>query len=58
MEEFHRVTPHEGEVVLIGPDRKGRPMQLVVVKKSYGSLVIHALRPPQAVTYAEVGLAR
>lgn len=52
----HRGSPRDGEIVLVGPDRSGRPMQVIAVETSFGVLIYHALRPPQRSTLKELGI--
>lgn len=61
-EHFHRKqfrgAPNEGEIVLIGPDRQGRPMQIVAAERDYGTILYHAMRPPTRKVLVELGLER
>lgn len=53
-----RGAPREGEVLAIGPDRKGRLMQIVGVERSFGILIFHAMIPPTDKAYEELGISR
>ena len=59
-ENFHkkqyRGAPHEGEVVVIGPDRKRRPIQIVAAERVFGTIIYHAMRPPTKNVLMELGL--
>lgn len=61
-EHFHRRqyrgAPHEGEIVLVGPDTKGRPIQIVAAERSFGTIIFHAMRPPTRNVLRELGLER
>ncbi len=61
-EHFHRKqyrgAPNEGEIVLIGPDRQGRPLQIVAAERGFGMIVYHAMRPPTQNVLKELGLER
>ncbi len=54
----HRGAPNEGEIVVVGPDRSGRPMQLVAAEREYGTIIFHAMRPPTRKILQELGLER
>lgn len=54
----YRGAPKEGEVVVFGYDRKGRPVELVAADRSFGTVVFHANTPPSASILMELGLAR
>jgi len=41
----YRGAPHEGEVVVVGCDRRGRLIQMVGIHKPFGTLVYHAILP-------------
>ena len=59
-EHFHkkqyRGAPNEGEIVLVGPDRKGRALQIVAAERDCGAVIFHAMRPPTHKVLAELGL--
>lgn len=52
----YRGAPHEGEIVLIGPDTKGRPIQVVAAERLNGTVIYHAMRPPTRNVLMELGL--
>lgn len=52
----YRGAPNEGEVVAVGYDRKGRPMELVAAIRPQGMIIFHAMRPPTRKALMELGL--
>ena len=52
-----RGTPNEGEVVVIGYDRQGRPIEIIAAERPFGIVVYHANTPPSASVLIELGLA-
>lgn len=54
----YRGSPNEGEIVLVSPDRKGRPMQIVAAERDFGTVIYHAMRPPTRKVLMELGLDR
>lgn len=54
----YRGAPHEGEVVAVGYDRRGRPIEMIAADRSFGTVVFHAIEPPTAKVLIELGLAR
>lgn len=52
----HRGTPNEGQVLAIGPDRRGRLIQMVAVERAFGVLIYHAMRPPTERALRELGM--
>ena len=54
----YRGAPNEGEIVVVGYDRKGKLIQMVAMEKSRGILIYHAMTPPTAKVLAELGLAK
>lgn len=54
----HRGAPNEGEVAVVGYDRKGRLVQLVAYRAEACVVIFHAMTPPTKKLMAEVGLVR
>lgn len=54
----HRKTPNENEIVAVGYNAAGRLIQMVAVEKPYGTLIIHAMKPPTQKVLKELGLGR
>lgn len=54
----YRGAPHEGEILAIGYDTKGRAVQLVGVERSCGVLIYHAMTPPTRNAMRELRLER
>lgn len=54
----YRGAPNEGEIVLVGPDRQGRPLQVVAAERTFGTIVYHAMRPPTQKVLMELGIER
>lgn len=54
----YRGAPNEGEVVVVGYDRKGRAVELIAADRPFGMVVFHANTPPSASILLELGLAR
>lgn len=42
----YRGAPKEGEIVLVGYDRKGRLVEIVAAERKFGIVIFHAMRPP------------
>lgn len=57
VEMCFRGTPNEGEVVVIGYDRQGRPIEIIAAERPFGIVVYHANTPPSASVLIELGLA-
>ena len=54
----YRGSPHEGEIVVVGCDRKGRFVELVAVERPFGIVIYHAMQPPTVSVLVELGLVR
>lgn len=55
----YRETPHEDQCVRIGyGSSTSGAIQMVGVVKSFGTLIIHAMTPPQASVLDELGIPR
>ena len=54
----HSGAPHEGEIVVIGSDTRGRPMRVVAAQRHNGTVIYHAMRPPTRNDLMELGLKR
>ncbi len=54
----YRGAPNEGEVIAIGYDRRGRPIELIAALRPFGTVLFHANTPPATSVLVELGLAR
>lgn len=55
----YRSAPHEEECVRVGYGREtASPIQMIGVVKPFGTLIIHAMTPPQARVLKELGIPR
>lgn len=54
----NRSSPNEDQVVVIGYDRTGRPLQIIATEKPFGFLIYHAMTPPTKKILRELGLLR
>ena len=54
----YRGAPNEGEVVVVGCDRRGRFIEVVAAERSFGTVIYHAMEPPSANVLAELGMIR
>lgn len=54
----YRGAPNEGEIVLVGYDRKGRFVELVAAERSFGIIIFHAMRPPTHKVLHELKMMR
>ncbi len=52
----YRDAPREGEVIAIGPDPRGRLLQMVGVEDWGDAVIIHAMSPPTRKMMNELGL--
>ena len=53
-----RDAPHEGELLVIGYDRKGRCIELIAAEHENRTDIYHAIRPPTTSVLEEMGLTR
>ncbi len=54
-----RETPHEEQCVRVGYGRSTpSAVQMVGVEKAFGTLVVHAMTPPQSRVLDELGIPR
>ena len=53
---MHRNPPHEGQLVAVGPDERGRLLQMVGVEKPEGIVIYHAMSPPTGKVLYELGI--
>lgn len=51
----YRGAPHEGEVVAIGYDRKGRPIEIIAAERPFGTITFHTIEPPTTKVLIELG---
>lgn len=54
----YRGAPNEGEIVVVGYDRKGRFIEVVAAERSFGVIIYHAMEPPTTKVLVELGLAK
>lgn len=54
----NRSSPNEDQIVVIGYDRTGRPLQIIAADKPFGLLIYHAMTPPTKKILRELGLLR
>lgn len=54
----YRGAPNEGEIVLVGYDRKGRLLELVAAERPFGLIIFHAMRPPTRKVLSELKMTR
>ena len=52
----YRGAPNEGEMFVIGCDKKGRLLQMVGIERNFGVLIYHAMTPPTRKALLELGL--
>ena len=52
----HRGAPNEGQILLVGSDKKGRLLQIVAVEREFGVLIYHAMTPPTNNALKEPGM--
>lgn len=54
-----RTTPHEDQCIRVGyGKRTPTAIQMVGVVKPFGTLIVHAMTPPQASVLDELGIPR
>lgn len=54
----YRGAPNEGEIVVVGYDRRGRFIEIVAAEREFGTIIYHAMQPPTTNVLAELGLVR
>ncbi|MBR2835638.1 MAG: hypothetical protein IKE43_08035 [Coriobacteriales bacterium] len=52
----YRGSPNEGEIIVVGYDRKGEFIELVAAERVFGTVIFHALKPPTTKVLQELGL--
>lgn len=57
VEMCFRGAPNEGELVVIGYDMHGKPIEIIAAERPFGVVVFHANTPPSASILIELGLA-
>ena len=54
----YRGAPNEGEIIVVGYDKRGRFIEIVAAERPSGTVIYHAMEPPSENVLAELGMIR